>query len=69
MSRELFFMNKKWTRHPEDITHHMVRAAVVFVLITAAVVSYWVVRDNKKGVLVPTIEPMTRQAIPKKSSR
>ncbi|QNI56180.1 hypothetical protein SynBIOSE41_03711 [Synechococcus sp. BIOS-E4-1] len=47
----------------------MVRAAVVFVLITAAVVGYWVVHDNKKGVLVPTIEPMTRQAIPKKSSR
>ena len=61
-------MNKKWTRHPEDITHHMIRAAVVFMILTATVVTYWVVRDNKKDVSVPTIEPMTRQAIPKNSS-
>lgn len=62
-------MIKKWTRHPEDITHHMIRAAVAFILITAAAVTYWVVRENKKDISVPTVEPMTRQAIPTKSSR
>ena len=58
-------MDQKKGRHPEDITHHMIRAAVLFFIVTAAAVTYWTVRDLKKGVSVPAVEPMTEQAAPK----
>ena len=43
----------------------MIRAAVLFFIVTAAAVTYWTVRDLKKGVSVPAVEPMTEQAVPK----
>ena len=62
-------MNKKKARHPEDITHHMIRAAVLLFVVTAAAVTYWTLRDLKNDVSLPAIEPMTREAVPKNSSR
>jgi len=62
-------MDQKKSRHPEDITHHMIRAAVLLFIVTAAAVTYWTMRDLKKDVSVPAVEPMTRQAAPENSSR
>ena len=56
---------KKSSRHPEDITHYLIRAAAVFFVVSAAGATYWVVRDPGKNSSIPTVEPMTRQAMPK----
>jgi len=62
-------MNKKKALHPEDITHHMIRAAVVLFIVAAAAVTYWSVHNPKKDIPVPTTEPMSQQAMPQDSSR
>ena len=62
-------MDQKKDRHPDDITHHMIRAAVVLFIVAATAVTYWSIRNLKKDVTIPTAEPMTQQAIPKNSSR
>jgi len=62
-------MDQKKARHPEDITHHMIRAAVVLFIVAAAAVTYWSVHNLKNDISVPTTEPMTQQALPQNSSR
>tara|TARA_B100001057_G_scaffold273767_1_gene274063 strand:- start:62 stop:250 length:189 start_codon:yes stop_codon:yes gene_type:complete len=62
-------MDQKKARHPEDITHHMIRAAVVLFIVSAAAVTYWSVHNLKNDIPVPTTEPMTQQAMPRNSSR
>jgi len=62
-------MDQKKARHPEDITHHMIRAAVVLFIVAAAAVTYWSVHNLKKDISVPTTEPMSQQAMPQNSSR
>jgi len=65
----MVLMVKNKARHPEDITHHLIRYAVVFFIVSAAGTAYWVVHDQRNDVSVPNVEPMTRQAMPKIESR
>ena len=65
----MVLMVKNKARRPEDITHHLIRYAVVFFIVSAAGTAYWVVHDQRNDVSVPNVEPMTRQAMPKIESR
>jgi hypothetical protein len=65
----MVLMVKNKARHPEDITHHLIRYAVVFFIVSAAGTAYWVVHDQRNDVSVPNVEPMTRQAMPKIESQ
>ncbi|QNJ23208.1 hypothetical protein SynMITS9220_01916 [Synechococcus sp. MIT S9220] len=62
-------MDQKKARHPEDITHHMIRAAVALFIVATAAVTYWSVHNLKKDISVPKTEPMSQQAMPQNSSR
>lgn len=61
-------MNQNNSRHPEDITHHMLRAAAVFFVVTFASLTFWILRDQKAGISLPATEPMSQKALPPNAS-